>query len=195
MKSPTPEFQNLFDTYHDRLKRFIAVTIKDEWAADDILQEAFLRVHAKRESLKDHRKIGSWLFQMAYRLCLDRFRKNQRQPEEIVVADWGIEKLYTATVESRLAQHQMGQCVQNQMLRLPEGYRSVVWLFDVLGFTLQETADILEISLVNVKVRLHRARQKLKTILVENCSFEKDERNVLVCEPQVGFDWRDPDAL
>ena len=47
----------------------------------------------------------------------------------------------------------------------------------------QEIAEILEISVGNVKVRPRRARKKLKTILEEECKFEVDERNVLICDP------------
>jgi predicted transcriptional regulator len=47
----------------------------------------------------------------------------------------------------------------------------------------QEIADILGITVANVKVRLHRAREKLKSILEQKCAFERDERNVLVCTP------------
>ena len=84
----------------------------------------------------------------------------------------------------------MSVCVQNQMLLLPENYRTVIWLFDVSGFTLKEIADILELSVENVKVRLHRARNKFKSILSQKCSFEKDERNVLVCDPKSGVEWQ-----
>ena len=84
----------------------------------------------------------------------------------------------------------MSVCVQNQMLLLPENYRTVIWLFDVLGFTLKEIAGILELSVENVKIRLHRARKKFKSILSQKCSFEKDERNVLVCEPKNGVKWQ-----
>ena len=84
----------------------------------------------------------------------------------------------------------MSICVQNQMLLLPENYRTVIWLFDVLGFSLKEIADILGLSVENVKVRLHRARKQFKSILRQKCSFEKDERNVLVCDPKNGVDWQ-----
>jgi RNA polymerase sigma-70 factor (ECF subfamily) len=47
----------------------------------------------------------------------------------------------------------------------------------------QEIADILGITVASVKVRLHRARKKLKPILEEKCAFERDERDVLVCTP------------
>jgi RNA polymerase sigma-70 factor (ECF subfamily) len=54
----------------------------------------------------------------------------------------------------------------------------------VVGFKQKEIAEILDISVSNVKIRLHRARKKFKSILEENCTFEKDDRNVLVCEPK-----------
>jgi RNA polymerase sigma-70 factor (ECF subfamily) len=54
-----------------------------------------------------------------------------------------------------------------------------------MEFSHQEIADILDISVENVKVRLHRARKKLKAILEEECRFEVDDRNVLICDPVI----------
>ena len=56
--------------------------------------------------------------------------------------------------------------------------------YDVSEFSQKEIAENLSISVENVKVRLHRARKRFKAILEEKCSFERDERNVLVCEPR-----------
>jgi RNA polymerase sigma-70 factor (ECF subfamily) len=77
----------------------------------------------------------------------------------------------------------MGECVQNQINLLPESLRTVLVLSDIMEFSHREIADISGITAKNVKVRLHRARKKLKSILEERCSFERDERNVLVCTP------------
>ena len=86
-------------------------------------------------------------------------------------------------VQKDLEQREMGQCVQNQIDLLPQSLRAVLFLFDLMELNHQEIADTLGITIENVKVRLHRARKKLKTILKEKCTFEKDERNVLVCNP------------
>ena len=190
MEPSSLNFYSIFDQYHDRLKKFVTITVKNEWAADDIVQEVFVRAHSKIDTLKDHDKIGSWLFRIAYRQCMDHFRKESRKtPEEMEDFPEVDTSSYSRT-ERKLEQHQMSVCVQNQMLLLPENYRTVIWLFDVLGFTLKEIADILELSVENVKIRLHRARNKFKSILSQKCSFEKDERNVLVCEPKNGVDWQ-----
>jgi RNA polymerase sigma-70 factor (ECF subfamily) len=86
-------------------------------------------------------------------------------------------------VQKKMEQDEMSQCVQDQLNLLPEAIRSILILADIMDFTHQEIADILGLSVENVKVRVHRARKKLKAILKEKCTFEVDERNVLVCEP------------
>ncbi len=77
----------------------------------------------------------------------------------------------------------MGECVQDKIRLLPESYQTVLVLFDLMEFSHQEIAEILDISIQNVKVRLHRAHKKLRIILEEYCRFEIDERNVLICDP------------
>ena len=190
MKQPSLNFYSIFNQYHDRLKKFVTITVKNEWVVDDIVQEVFVRAHSKIDTLKDHEKIGSWLFRIAYRQCMDHFRKESRNPQKDILDFRGVNTSDYSTTERKLEQHQMSVCVQNQMLLLSENYRTVIWLFDVLDFTLKEIADILELSVENVKVRLHRARKKLKSILSQKCTFEKDERNVLVCEPKNGVNWQ-----
>jgi RNA polymerase sigma-70 factor (ECF subfamily) len=85
--------------------------------------------------------------------------------------------------QKEFEQHQMGRCVQDKIRLLPESHQTVLALFDLMDFSHKEIAKILDISAENVKVRLHRAREKLKTILEEHCRFEVDERNVLICDP------------
>jgi RNA polymerase sigma-70 factor, ECF subfamily len=65
---------------------------------------------------------------------------------------------------------------------LPDDYRQVVLLHDVEGLTNAEIAEMLGRSLDAVKIRLHRARQKLQATLAASCDFSHDERSVLLCE-------------
>lgn len=182
-QKPEHNFYSIIDQHHDRIKKFILVTVKDEWIADDLTQETFFRAHKNMDTLKDHAKISSWLFRIAYNLCLDHFRSAARQPLKAFVTEEDKILSNLPSTQKQLEQQQMGECIQSQIRLLPETDRTVVWLFDVLGFTLKETAEVLDISLENVKVRLHRARKKLKSILEKNCVFERDERDVLVCLP------------
>ncbi len=183
------EFWEIYDQFYGKVRKFILTLVKDEWVSDDLIQETFLRIQNNLKSLKDPSKLSSWIFRIAYNLCQDHFRRLKRSRKEERIDQEGMEDFKEALVQKgpdiqkELEQRQMGECVQNQINLLPESLRTVLILFDIMELSHQEIADILGITVKNVKVRLHRARQKLKPILEEKCTFEKDERNVLVCLP------------
>jgi RNA polymerase sigma-70 factor (ECF subfamily) len=186
------EFWDIYDQFYTRVRKFILVLVKDEWAADDLIQETFLRIQNNLGSLKDPSKLSSWIFRIAYNLCQDHFRQVKKSRKEKSLDQEETEDLKDALaqkgsdIQKELEQRQMGECVQNQVDLLPKSLREVLILFDMMEFNHQEIADILGISVENVKVRLHRARKKLKPILEEKCTFATDERNVLICEPKNG---------
>lgn len=181
-------FYSIYDAHHEAVRRFIQATIRDDWAADDLVQETFLRVLDKADTLKDPSKLRPWIYRIALNLCRDhlRSRKTRGRQAEVQVEAAQLTDILPApcsSTETALAQHQMNTCIQHKIKMLPESQRTVLCLFDVNGLSQQEIAQVLEISLENVKIRLHRARKSLKKILQTHCSFEKDERDVLVCEP------------
>jgi RNA polymerase sigma-70 factor (ECF subfamily) len=182
------EFWEIYDQYYGKVRKFILALVKDEWAADDLIQETFLRIQEKLNSLRDPSKISSWVFSIAYHLCQDHFRQlkaaqKKESLDEEKIGTLGDALVQGAFIQKELEQREMGQCVQSQIDLLPHSLRTVLVLFDIMEFNHQEIADTLGITVENVKVRLHRARRKLRTILEEKCTFEKDERNVLVCNP------------
>ena len=182
------EFLEIYNQYYTRVRRFILVLVKDQWVADDLIQETFLRVQQNLGSLKESSILSSWIFRIAHNLCQDHFRqlKSARTKDGTgLIQTEDLEELSSQEVlmQKELEQREMGRCVQNQIDLLPEPLRTVLVLFDIMECSHQEIADILGITVNNVKVRLHRARKQLKPILEEKCTFERDERNVLVCIP------------
>jgi RNA polymerase sigma-70 factor, ECF subfamily len=67
---------------------------------------------------------------------------------------------------------------------LPDDYRVAILLHDAHGLSNPEIAELLGCSLATAKIRVHRARARLRETLSNACSFEIDERGVLVCDPQ-----------
>ena len=177
------DFWEIYDQYFPRVRSFILSLVKDEWVADDLSQETFARVQVNLASLRDPTRISSWIFRIAYNLCQDHFRSTKVSTLDESGDRTTREPLGQPTVHEALEQHQMGQCVQAQIDLLPESLRTVLILYDVMDFSHEQIADILGTTVENTKVRLHRARKRLKTILEEQCTFEVDERGVLVCEP------------
>ncbi len=172
----------IHDQYYRQVKRFILASVKNESAADDLTQETFIRIQENLNTVRDPEQISSWIFRIAYHLCQDHFRILKKSLTQEEIHD-GLVNLEETPIQKKMEQGEMSQCVQDKLSLLPEAQRSIIIFADVMEFSQQEIADILGLTVENVKVRLHRARKKFKAILEKECTFEVDERSVLVCEP------------
>ena len=90
--------------------------------------------------------------------------------------------LFRSPIDQQLIRKEMGECVQEHIDKLPSDYKAVILLSEQEGLTNKEIADILQVSLDNVKIRLHRARASLKKILDEACDFYHNEQDILACD-------------
>jgi len=176
------DFLEIHDQFYQRIRKFILASVRDESVADDLVQDTFIRIQENLDSVKDPSKVSSWIFKIAYNLCQDHFRSRKKSSSHEEIHD-GLVNLQETPLHKKVEQGEMSQCVQDKVNLLPESLRSVLIFADVMELRHQEIANILGLSVENVKVRVHRARKKFKKILEEKCTFEVDERNVLVCEP------------
>jgi RNA polymerase sigma-70 factor (ECF subfamily) len=176
----------LFETYYDRLCRYIASMIRDPDEAEDLAQETFLRAFQQRDSLRTREAVIGWLYRIATNVCLDRLRQRARRApleSETDLDDIPTES-DTPSPEQTTEQNEMSTCVQQYLADLPDDYRAVVLLQDMHGLTGPEIAELLGVSLATVKIRLHRARKRLRAALESGCTFSHDDCDVLVCEPR-----------
>ncbi|MFC1535307.1 RNA polymerase sigma factor, partial [Thermodesulfobacteriota bacterium] len=159
--------------------------------AEDIAQEVFEKISSSLGGFKGKSKLSTWIYRIATNTTIDRLRsaaykhsKAQRDLEETdgpeIQSDWLADK--QAATDQTLIRKEMSECVTEYIDNLPPDYRTIIALNELEGLTNKEIADILEISLENVKIRLHRARTKLKTALDGGCDFYYNEQNVLACD-------------
>ena len=181
------DFSQVYDIYYQPVRRFISKMVGDQWIADDLTQDTFIKVQQNLKSLKDPSKLEPWIFRIARNRCLDYFRSGTIQNESYELKD-GVKISIEPLAQIQMEQQQMSRCVQDKIYLLPEPLRVVLALADTMDFTHREIANILNISVGNAKVRLHRARKAFKEILQQECTFEQDERSVIVCLPAAAAD-------
>jgi RNA polymerase sigma-70 factor, ECF subfamily len=178
------DFWELYDRYYARVRGYAASMLRDASASDDVVQETFLRAQAHLDAVREPDKVGPWLFRIAHNLCLDQLRARQASHIDPAVDPETAAACPAVSVQRDIERGEMSACVREKVDHLPETDRSVILLYDIMSLTHQEIADVLGIEAGAVKVRLHRARRKLRALLEADCSFEHDERDVLVCEPK-----------
>ncbi len=178
------------ERYRNSIYRYILRLVGDKERADDLTQETFVRVHRRLPELREAVALQAWLYRIATNICYDYFRaRDQRQPALPLVALGQDERSIVADEvplrsDQLLEQNDMSDCVLRYLTELPESQREVILLHDLQGLTSPEIAQMLGLSIDNVKIRLHRARARLKTALTDGCDFARNDRGVFICEPK-----------
>lgn len=168
-------FEQLVHQESPRLFRVIVRILKDEDEAQNVMQETFLQAYQRLHTFRRESKLTTWLYAIGINLARASLRKTRRY-QTLEEAD--IERLqpsfsrgmYTQKVESwnphRLAERSERQRIVRAAIdQLPPDYRLVVLLRDIEQLSTTEAARILEISEGALRVRLHRARQALRSLL------------------------------
>ena len=135
--------------------------------AEELAQEAALRAWARRRQLRDGAPVGPWLNRILINLVIDRSRAHH---DEITVSDiedrWHDDD-YTVDPEQVLARAELRDELEDALVRLPAGYRTVVVLHDAVGWPVPAIADGLRIGLPAAKQRLRRGRMMLVSALAD----------------------------
>jgi len=175
----------IFEGDYQRIFRYVMSMIRDTAEAEDLTQETFLRAYRRRDSLRDEGAQTTWLYRIATHVCLDRLRQYARRApkeSEIDLDEMDIAEPDTPSLQQEIEQDEMSECVQGYLNDLSDSYRAAILLHDMHDLTAPQIAQLLGVSLATVKIRLHRARNKLRIALQAGCDFSYDERNVLTCE-------------
>jgi len=156
------KFRQWVDEYQDQAWTLARYLLKDSAEAQDACQEAFVKLWKNQDRI-DPERIRPWLMKVTRNLCLDRLRRRHPTQEwqEWQQADDSPGPMQGAE------QHQLGEWLKHSINGLTEPYRSLVVLRDVQQHSYEEVANVLELSLSQVKVYLHRARKQLREQLAE----------------------------
>ena len=167
--------QKVWELYALDVKHFILSKVKDISISDDLVQETFLKVHTKLETLKDKNKLKPWVFSIARNTVFDYFKSINRSVD---LND------FPSEAEDEDFEHTEKDCLLSHILNLDKKYREPLYLADVKGIKQQEIAEQLNIALPTIKSRIQRARKKVAEGYMDCSGYTRNEKGVLVGEMQ-----------
>jgi len=166
------KFHDLVKRYEQKLYNFSLRMCRNPSDAEDMIQDTFLNVFKYLKSFRYETKFKNWLYKVAASTCIKKRRKSKFAPDKELsldeflpnneaekpdnVPEWAMLPL------DKLLNEELSGVINKTILALPKKYRVVIVLRDIEGFSTAETAQILNLSPSNVKVRLHRARLYLR---------------------------------
>ncbi len=168
-------FEQVVRTYGGRLLAVTRRILRDDEAARDAVQDAFISAFKSRRQFKADARVSTWLHRIAVNAALMRLRSQRRKAEEPIdpllpgFEDAGRHRqrfvAWQEPADVTVSRHETAEAVRRAIDQLPESYRTVLLLRDIEGLDTEETAQMLGITANAVKIRLHRARMALRTLL------------------------------
>ena len=163
----TALYELLMRRHNQRLYRVARAILRDDAEAEDVMQDAYVRAYQHLADFEGRAKFSTWLTRIAVHEALARSRRHSRFQSLDNSEDFkgGVMKSLASNrrnPEEAAYDRELGDVLEEAILRLPEDRRLVFMLRDVEGLSTEETAECLNLSLENVKVRLHRARAGLR---------------------------------
>lgn len=170
-------FDRFVEYFRSRIFSYSWLMCGQREDAEEVAQEALLRVFEKFSELRDPERVRPWVFRIAKNACLTKRRRSLFAPASgqevsldslmpardgrdgsirLEIADW------SRLPEDQVLRDEMHQELRNAIRDLPELYRPVILLRDMEELSTEETAQILDVTEDVVKTRLHRARLMLR---------------------------------
>lgn len=167
----TALYELIVRRYNQRLYRVARAILRDDAEAEDVMQDAYVRAFQYLSQFEGRAPFASWLTRIAVNEALARLRSRQKTQQfdepgddaEMEVAI--VEK--SPDPEQQTSNQELARLLEQELLQLPEQYRTVMMLRDVEDLSTAETAEVLGLTEENVKVRLHRGRSMMRRNLTE----------------------------
>ena len=165
----------VWQKYSEDLRRFIISKVKNDFTADDILQDTFIKIHTKLHTLKDITKLKPWIFTIARNSILDYFKSTNKTVE---IAN------FESEIEIETTIHTEKDCLRGILQNLPKKYRDPLFLSDIKGMKQVDVAKQLNQNLPTTKSQIQRARKLIAEGFMDCCGFVLNENGNLVGEIQ-----------
>ena len=165
-------FSKIIEKYKDKTFNYVYSQVKDYDEAMDITQEIFIMTIEALRSFRRESKFSTWFYSIMVNYCKNYRKKNSRYNLVSINSSRGDDE-YDMQIpderenpEEEVIMNDSLRIVKDEIGKLPDDYREILLLRDIQGLSYNEIADILDISLSNVKVRIHRGREFLKNRLL-----------------------------
>ncbi len=180
-KQDPEAFAKLIDAYQNRVFGFVRKMVPDAEEAADVVQDTFIRAYQAIHRFDGRSSVRTWLFRIAYNLCVDRSRKVDRSPTELRIDASSEENEVFDIPDTRwnpegvILDEELMTLVEAGIASMSEKLRSVLLLHDKEDMSYEEIANILALPIGTVKSRLFLARTHLQNVLG---SYMRGDANV-----------------
>lgn len=165
MNMQIAKFSEMLSPYKDKMFRYAYNIVGSRFAAEDVVQEAMIKIWKRKDQFADIENKEAWCVTITRNLAIDKVRSAKKRRASDISEHHDVSDS-TPAPDILLEQKDALSHVEKLLRALPLQQQEIITLRDIEGYTYQEIADILECSVDQVKVNLHRARKSLREKLI-----------------------------
>ena len=173
----TRAFETLVERHSDQVFAIAYRMLGDAQEAEDQSQEVFVKIYRSFNRFRGDAAFSTWLYRITVNTCLDTLSKRKRRLQQLDVDLTEAEEMHIPQAdqqgdrspEQALLQNELVECIQDALMGLRDKDRTILTLRDVEEMEYQTIADVLDIGMSAVKMRIHRARLAFRQIFARIC--------------------------
>ncbi len=162
-------FETLVGRYEAPLRKLVYGLVRDWALAEDVAQDAFLRVYQKASTFRGGSPFKAWLCRIAINRAHDELRRIRRKGEisleSAAIGRLELDEGRTSSAEALASARELERHVARALSEMRQEYRTALMLREMEGLTYREIAELLEWPLGTVQIRVHRGRLELRSRL------------------------------
>lgn len=160
--------KDIWKEFNQELLGFIKKRVHNSENAEDILQEVFIKIHKNVNSLKDNKKVASWVYQITRNAIIDFYRKKKDDSTRNEFENILPEELDNSTMD-------FTKCLKPFILQLPEKDKDILLKTTFENISQKDYSLNNNLSYSAAKSRVQRARKELNKMFVECCNVESNK--------------------
>lgn len=158
-------FRQLVQQHQQQVRATVIGMLGDVPEADDVAQEVFVKLHENLNEFRGNAKLSTYLVRIAINLSLNEQKKRQRQQRRVKALDNEQHPLQIEDINANPERFETRDLLQQALDQLEPEFRAVVVLRLIDGYSVKETAEILDVPQGTVASRLARAQSRLRRLL------------------------------
>jgi len=162
------DYSIIVDKYKNKAFSMLKRMLKNEFDAEEVLQDCFLKAYKSLNAFKGEAKFSTWFYRIVYNTALTRLSSQKRKTESEMTSvedHFNLESQYEA---DEIEKKDLSKFVQETIAKLPERYSAVITMFYLNEMTIDEISGVMGLTVSNVKVMLHRSRNALRDLILKN---------------------------
>ena len=172
------EIAEAYTKFNKSLYGYIYSKVNHKEDAEDILQNVFVKIQSKIETLADQDKMQNWLYRITRNTIIDYYRSKSAKKIELELKEqWSTDLPEDENSDSTKG---LDKCLLQFIDQLPEDYRQIINDSEIQGISQKDLAEKYQMNYPTLRSRVQRGRERLQKMLLTCCKIEADSRgNIL----------------